>query len=268
MAEESGPGVDEELISERCGPNSALPWLTARPIAHRGLHDAAQGIIENTASAATAAMAGGYGIEADVQISAEGEAMVHHDDALGRLTDGVGALRDLSVAALKRVPFRATADRMMTLGDLLDLVDARVPVVVELKSRFDGDLRLAERAAKVLAGYRGPAAVMSFDPAPIIALRRLAPGLVRGIVAKRRRAPPEWKHVGVAQRFTLPLLLHGWKSRPDFIAYRVDDLATLPPLAARRAFGLPLLTWTVRTEEQRAMAAQLADQAIFEGYRA
>src|SRR6266436_2688018 len=92
------------------GSTSALAWLTARPIAHRGLHDAGRGIIENTASAAAAAIAGRYGIEADLQISADGEAMVHHDDVLGRVTDGGGALRDLSSAALKRVAFKATAD--------------------------------------------------------------------------------------------------------------------------------------------------------------
>jgi glycerophosphoryl diester phosphodiesterase len=246
---------------------SALPWLVARPIAHRGLHDAAHGVIENTASAFTAAVAGSYGIETDVQISGDGEAMVHHDDALGRLTDGAGALRDLSAADLKRVPFRATADRMMTLGEILDLVAGRAPLIVELKSRFDGDLRLAARAAAVLEGYRGPAAVMSFDPTPVIALRRLAPGLVRGIVAERRYEPPEWEHLDAAQRLALPLLLHGWNSRPHFVAYCVDDLATLPPCAARLV-GLPLLTWTVRTEAQRAMAARYADQAIFEGFRA
>jgi glycerophosphoryl diester phosphodiesterase len=246
---------------------SALPWLTARPIAHRGLHDAAQGIIENTASSFAAALAGNYGIETDVQISADGEAMVHHDDALGRLTDGAGALREMSAADLKRVPFRAAADRMMTLGELLDLVAGRAPLVIELKSRFDGDLRLAERTAAVLAGCRGPAAVMSFDPAPVAALRRMAPRLVRGIVAERRYEPPAWDGLTAAQRLMLPLLLHGRKSRPDFVAYRVDDLATLPPRTAR-FIGLPLLTWTVRTAAQRVLAARLADQVIFEGFRA
>jgi glycerophosphoryl diester phosphodiesterase len=245
-----------------------LPWLTACPIAHRGLHDSAQGIIENTASAFAAALAGSYGIETDVQISADGEAMVHHDDALGRLTDGAGALRDLSTAALRQVPFRAVADRMMTLGDLLDLIAGRATLVIELKSRFDGDLRLAARTAAVLDGYRGAAAVMSFDPAPIAALRRIAPRLVRGIVAERRYTPPEWDFLDPAQRLALPFMLHGWKSRPAFVAYRVDDLATLPPRAARRAFGLPLLTWTVRAERQRALAARYADQMIFEGFRA
>ncbi len=157
---------------------------------------------------------------------------------------------------------------MMTLGDLTDLVAGRVPIVIEVKSRFDGDLRLAERTAKVLAGYRGPAAVMSFDPTPIIALRRLAPRLVRGVVAERRYATPHWDVLNAAQRVALPLLLHGWNSRPAFVAYRVDDLATLPPRVARRIFGLPLLAWTVRTQKQRALAARFADQVIFEAFRA
>jgi glycerophosphoryl diester phosphodiesterase len=260
-------GEEHAAVPAR-GYRAALPWLTARPIAHRGLHDAAQGVIENTASAAQAAIAGGYGIETDVQISADGEAMVHHDDALGRLTDGTEALCRMSAAALKQVPFQATADRMMTLGDLTDLVAGRVPLIVEVKSRFDGDLRLAARAAEILANYRGPAAVMSFDPTPIAALRRTAPRLVCGVVVERRYQSPEWSFLSPTQRFTLPLLLHGWDSQPAFIAYRVDDLATVPPRIARRLFGLPLLAWTVRTKRQQAMAAHLADQMIFEGFRA
>jgi len=127
-------------------------WLTARPIAHRGLHEAGRGIVENTASAVAAAVAGDYGIEVDLQISRDGEAMVHHDDVLGRLTEGSGALAALSAAELKRIPFRATADRMMTLGELTELVGARVTLVLEIKSRFDRDARLIARVAQVLAG--------------------------------------------------------------------------------------------------------------------
>jgi glycerophosphoryl diester phosphodiesterase len=247
---------------------SALAWLTARPIAHRGLHDPARGIIENTASAAAAAITGRYGIEADLQVSADGEAMVYHDDGLGRLTDGAGALRDMSAAALKRVPFRGTADRMMSLRDLLDLVAGRVTLVLELKSRFDGDLRLAARTARVLAGYRGPVAVMSFDPALITEMHRLAPRIVCGIAAGRHCPPLVWKFLGPAQRFELTFLLHGWKSRPAFLAYRVDDLAAITPRAARLVFGLPLLAWTVRSAQERATAARFADQMIFEGFEA
>jgi glycerophosphoryl diester phosphodiesterase len=248
--------------------NSRLGWLTSRPIAHRGLHDAAHGIIENTPSAAAAAIAGHYGIETDLQISRDGEAMVHHDAALGRLTDGAGALRDLSAAELQRVPFRATGDRIMTLGDLLDLVAGRATLVIELKSRFDGDLRLVNRAAAVLAGYRGPFAVMSFDPAPIVELRRIAPDITRGIVAERHYGAAEWNFLKASQRRELAFLLHAGRSRPAFLAYRVGDLAAVAPRTARLMFGLPLLTWTVRSADDRAMAARFADQMIFEGFRA
>src|SRR6185295_19385629 len=134
-------------------------WLTARPIAHRGLHDAQNNIIENTPSAFTAAVTERYGIECDLQISADGEAMVHHDEALGRLTEGNARLDAMTAADLRRVPFKATHDRMISLGELGDLVAGRVPLVIELKSRFDGDLRLVRRAAAVLAGYGGAAAV-------------------------------------------------------------------------------------------------------------
>ncbi|MFA6267750.1 MAG: glycerophosphodiester phosphodiesterase family protein [Pseudolabrys sp.] len=244
-----------------------LHWLTARPIAHRGLHDSAAGIVENTASAFTAAMAGRYGIECDVQISADGEAMVHHDDALGRLTEGGGALASLPTAALQQVPFKATADRILTLPELCELAAGRVPLVIELKSRFDGDSRLARRVAEVLAGYQGPAAVMSFDPAPIAALRAVAPHLTRGIVAERHYTHPEWAALLPATRRSLTFLLHAPHSRPNFIAYSVKDLPALPPLVARHLFGLPLLTWTVRSTDDRATAARYADQMIFEGFR-
>src|ERR1700681_738035 len=128
-----------------------LDWLIARPVAHRGLHDARNGIIENTPSAVAAAINAGYAIEVDLQITADGEAMVHHDAALGRLTEGSERLADLRAEALKRVAFKDTADRMLTLGELVDLVGGRASLVLELKSHFDGDCRLVARTAAVLA---------------------------------------------------------------------------------------------------------------------
>src|SRR5580698_3554360 len=141
-----------------------LDWLIAHPLAHRGLHDEARGVIENTPSAVAAAIAANYGIEVDVQITADGEAMVHHDDVLGRLTDGEGRLDQFTAAELKQVAFRGTADRMMTLGELCDLNSGRTTMLVELKSKFDRDDRLPSRVAEVLSNYRGPVAPMSFDP--------------------------------------------------------------------------------------------------------
>jgi glycerophosphoryl diester phosphodiesterase len=116
-----------------------LDWLTAKPIAHRGLHDAALGLIENTAGAMRAAIAAGYGIETDVQLTADGEAMVCHDDVLGRLTEGQGRLDRMTAAELQRVPFRGSTEHMMTLGELCDLIGGRGTMLVEIKSRFDGD---------------------------------------------------------------------------------------------------------------------------------
>src|SRR5438309_11677427 len=151
----------------------APDWLTARPVAHRGLHDLARGVVENMPAAALAAVAGNFAIECDSQLSADGEAMVHHDDALGRLTEGSGALLEKTAAELKAVAFRDTPERMMSLGDLCALVAGRVPLVIEVKSHFDGDRRLVSRMAEVLASYAGPAVGMSFDPAHVMALCEL-----------------------------------------------------------------------------------------------
>ena len=244
-----------------------LAWLTARPIAHRGLHDAATGVIENTASAFAAAIAGGYGIETDLQISADGEAFVHHDDALGRLTEGSGRLAAMTAAAIKTVRFKATGDRMMTLGDLCDFVGGRAALVIELKSHFDGDRRLVQRCTDVLANYGGPVALMSFDPAMIELVRWIAPQLTRGIVAERHYAHREWERMPAAEKRRMALLLHAVRSRPQFVAYSVKDLPALAPLTARTIFRLPLLTWTVRSEADRRTAARWADQMIFEGLR-
>ena len=246
---------------------SKLDWLTARPIAHRGLHDASSGVIENTAAAFSAAIAAGYGIETDLQISADNEAMVHHDDALGRLTEGSGLLAQMTAAEIKVVRFKASAGRILTLGELCDLVAGRTTLLLEVKSRFDGDMRLARRVIDVLSGYRGPVALMSFDPALVEFARHKASTLPRGIVAERHYSDGEWAKLPNSQKRSMSWLLHVPYSRPQFIAYSVKDLPAMPPLLARTMLGLPLLTWTVRSEVDRRLAARWADQILFEGWR-
>ena len=245
---------------------SGLEWLAARPVAHRGLHDAAAGVIENTPSAFAAAAAANYAIECDVQVTADGEAMVHHDDALGRLTEGNAALATMTAAELRRVAFKATSDHMISLGELCDLVAARVTLVIELKSGRAGDTRLPDRAAAVLSGYKGPAALMSFDPAQIACVRNRAPHLTRGLVAESAPA----KLGGNLLARTQLALAYGrdaLAARPQFIAYSVKDLPAALPLLGRYLRGMPLLTWTVRSDADRQSAARWADQMIFEGFR-
>jgi glycerophosphoryl diester phosphodiesterase len=244
----------------------APAWLTARPIAHRGLHDRAAGIVENMPGAMRAAIAGSYAIETDVQLTADGEAMVHHDDALGRLNEGDSAVITLTSAALKQVTFRDTAERMMTLGELCDLVDGRVPLVVELKSGFDGNRAIVDRVATVLTAYRGPVAVMSFDPDKVLAAREIMPAMVRGIIAESRYDESEWPMLTPAQRHEMIALRHLPNTQPHFVSYNVNDLPSDDALAAKRA-GCALITWTIRTETQRALSERYADQMTFEGFR-
>jgi glycerophosphoryl diester phosphodiesterase len=244
----------------------APEWLTARPVAHRGLHDAARGIIENMPAAAQAAISGNFGIECDIQLTADGEAMVHHDDVLGRLTEGSGALLEKTAAELKAVKFKDTSERMMSLGDLCALVNGRVPLVIEVKSHFDGDRKLVKRMAEVLTSYSGPAVGMSFDPDQVRALREAMPELPRGIIAQRKYDDDYWKKLTPEQRHSMLHLRHAFHTRPHFVAYWVNQLPAPAPWIARNLFGLPLLTWTVRTSEQRARAARYADQMIFEGF--
>jgi len=244
----------------------APDWLTARPVAHRGLHDIARGIIENMPAAAQAAVAGNFAIECDIQLTADGEAMVHHDDALGRLTEGSGALLGKTAAELKAVKFKNTDERMMTLGDLCAMVAGRVPLVIEVKSHFDGDRKLVKRMAEVLTAYSGPAVGMSFDPDQVLALREIMPQLPRGIVAERDYTETDWPEASTEQRRGMTHLRHAFRTRPHFVAYWVNELPSMAPWTARNVFGLPLLSWTVRTPEQRARAARYADQMIFEGF--
>ena len=173
-------------------------------------------------------------------------------------------LAEMSAAQIQQARFKRSADRILTLGELRELVAGRATLLLELKSRFDGDDRLVRRAAEVLAGYKGPVAVMSFDPGMVGMARRIAPGLTRGIVAQRHY--DDWPALPKAYARGMAHLLHVHRTRPHFVAYRVQDLPTLATAALRLA-GLPLLTWTVRTEEDRRRAARWADQIIFEGWR-
>jgi glycerophosphoryl diester phosphodiesterase len=241
-----------------------FPWLTARPIAHRGLHGGA--ILENTLEAAEAAIASNCAIECDIQLTADFEIVVFHDDTLDRLTVASGPVGQRTLTELKRIAYRDAPGQIPDLATFLGRVAGRTPLLIELKSRWDGDTRLAERAAALLAGYAGPAALMSFDPWLVRALKLAAPALPRGIVAERHYDGPDWR-LSPMQRFGLGNLLHLGQTRPHFIAYRVQDLPALAPLLARNLLGMPLLTWTVRDEATRARARRWADQMIFEGFR-
>jgi glycerophosphoryl diester phosphodiesterase len=247
------------------GYSGGLDWLK-RPIAHRGLHARSAGIVENTASAVEAAIAAGYGMELDLRPARDHVPVVFHDETLERLTEGEGPIGDQTVQALQRLPMRGTDDRILALPELLELVGGRAPLILEVKSEWNHGSRYEENIAESLKGYPGPVAVMSFDPWCVRRFRTLAPGLPRGLVAEWMSRRTYQKRIGIWQRFAMRHLLTASIARPQFIAY---DIRALPTTATRiaRGLGLPLLTWTVRTDADRAKAEAHADAMIFEEIR-
>ncbi len=252
-------------------PNTARPsldWLTARPIAHRGLHNAELGIVENSLSALDAAIAGRFGIECDVQLSADGEAMVFHDFHLGRLTAETGKVSERKASELASIKLNGSGDTIPSLGTLLDRLGGRMPLVIEIKSRFDGDLALTRRTVEIVKQRAGqPIALKSFDPAIIAALRALAPTLPRGVVAMSDYSYPDFDGLDRVAKHALANLLHFNESRPDFLSWKVADLPSAAPFLCRSGLAMPVMSWTVRTPEERERASLHADQMVFEGFR-
>lgn len=241
-----------------------LDWLVARPIAHRGLHDKSHGIIENTAGAFAAAIAGNYAIECDLQITADGEAIVFHDDILDRLTGESGPVKARTIMDLQRIAIRGSSDRMQTLGELLDQVGGRVPLAIELKSHWNGDVVLATCALKILEQYAGPYALMSFDPDLVAAVAELSPRTVRGIIADRA-VHPYYSSLPVERRIALRHFTHLPRTRPHFMSYYFRDLP-FAPVQQFRAAGFPVITWTIRNRAEESQALRYCDQVTFEGY--
>ncbi len=243
-----------------------LSWLVAKPIAHRGLHDRAKGVIENTPGSFKAAIDHGFAFECDVQLTADGEAVVFHDFELDRLTDGSGRVADKTAAALKTIPMKDTADRIGSISDMFNLVAKRTLIVCEIKSAFTGDMRLTNRVAAIAKNYGGPLVIKSFDPKIVTHWHTLGTGIPVGIVAMDDYSYPDYVSLSADEKFGLANLHHFPETRPDFVSWNVKSLANAAPFLCRNALGLPLMSWTVRTPEDRARAAEYADQIVFEGF--
>lgn len=237
-----------------------------RPIAHRGLHTGTVGIVENSQSAFVAAIAAGTAIECDVRRTADSAAVVFHDRELERLTGHHGPVAARSACELARIAYAGSDDLILSLDEVLELVGDRVPLFVEIKSDWEEpDSAFLHAACRSLAQHKGQIAVMSFDPAVLVAIREIAPPLLRGIVACRYAAadaPGNALSRGRMER--LSDLLDCGAAAPDFVNYRVSDLPTPVLRYVREVQGLPVLAWTVRTEAELALAATWSDAAVFE----
>jgi glycerophosphoryl diester phosphodiesterase len=183
--------------------------------------------------------------------------VVFHDFELDRLTRERGPVAERTAAQLGAIVLSGSDDTIPSLRQLLELVKGRVPLLIEVKARRDSRVAaLCLAVRRVLEGYRGPHAVMSFDPRVSHWFARHSPHTVRGLVLSEEddRTLP-----GMVRR-----RLWLWHAQPDFLAYDIRDLPSRFATAQRRR-GLPLLTWTVRSAELAQRATEQADAPIAEG---
>ena len=238
---------------------STPAWLVAVPIAHRGLHNDVRP--ENSLIAIDEAVQRGFPVEIDVQTSVDGRAVVFHDWNLQRLTGFDGRVKFTNSAEIAKLRLAGGSERVPFLEDVLDLVNGRQPLIVEIKNRKRPGA-LEPEVSRILRNYKGAVAVHSFNPFSLGWFRRNHPGLCRGQISCSFDTDDmaSWKKV---------ILAHygmNWMSRPHFISHHWKQLPAIVPTLLRLLLRMPLLTWTVRGEQEETFARRYADNVFFESY--
>jgi len=230
----------------RSSPSKPDPLDPGPPgFAHRGLHYG-PGFPENSLIAFAGALERGAGIECDLRLTADDQIVVFHDADGWRLC---GSPMKIGASTLKELSrLRVGEHPIPTLRSLLGFVDGCVPLLLEVK--VDQDIWRWAPALKVaLAGYRGAFGVMSFDPRISRLMKTNLPEVRRGLVV--RDSLPPWRR-------RVAMLL----ADPQFMA--VERTALEKPWVARAREHMPVYSWTIRSEEDRAKAAVHADALIWE----
>lgn len=240
------------------------------PLAHRAYHSRADRRPENSPAAVRAAVAAGYGIEIDLQLSQDGVAMVFHDEWLERLTDAAGLVKDHTAAQLGQIKLRDSDEAIPTLAEILALIGGQAPLLIELKDQTDAmsqtDGRLESATATALASYSGPVAVMSFNPHSIAHMARLAPHIPRGLTTSAYD-PADWAPLPAETCAHLRDIPDYDRTGSGFISHEAADLSR-PRVAGLKAMGAAILCWTIRSPAAEATARQIAQNITFESYPA
>ncbi|MEP0961467.1 MAG: glycerophosphodiester phosphodiesterase family protein [Roseobacter sp.] len=239
------------------------------PLAHRALHDVSEGRPENSRSAVRAAIKAGYGIEIDIQRSADDCAMVFHDYTLERLAKAEGVIRDRTAADLAKIELRGSQEGIPTLPDVLALVQGQVPILIEIKDQ-DGSMGpsigpLEKSVAEAISTYKGPVAVMSFNPHSVAEMARRAPSVARGIVTSAYEVSDESLPEDV--RVRLREIPDYERTESCFISHDRADLPRARVLALKKQ-GARILCWTIKSPKEEAAAREIAENITFEQYLA
>ena len=239
-------------------------WREQR-FAHRGLHDADAGVVENTLPAFEAACAHGYGIELDIQFSKDMQVVVFHDDNLLRLAGDARKVFDCTLEEMRAMPLNGVdSARVPTLDEVLKLVNGRAPLLIELKTGARND-QLCRALVEKLARYPGEYIIESFNPLIVSWFRRNAPGVVRG-----QLVCPMSSYIGQAGRlsaFLMAGLMLNCLSRPDFVAYDANAPRFFSPHFQRFVYRTPMAAWTVRDADTARLVERRGEMNIFEKIR-
>ena len=232
-----------------------------RTFAHRGLFSEDQLLPENSLSAFRAAVAAGYGVELDVQLTRDKQVVVFHDDGLLRAC-GIDARVDaFEYDQLKEFSLFGTGERIPLFTEVLETIGGKIPIIVELKSGGDWKT-LCPKTLELLAAYRGDYCVESFHPLLVRWFYQNAPQILRGQLSEAarysRKGLPLYQAILMSRLFT-NILTH-----PHFIAYRVGPKCLSVRLC--EAMGAMRVAWTARPKDDHAKLARANDAIIFEHY--
>ena len=231
--------------------------------AHRGLHD--DKMAENSMSAFAAAVECGYGIELDVRLSKDGELVVFHDDTLDRMTEVQGRVDSLTAEELAKLHLGGTEDGVPTFREVLDLVDGRIPLLVEMKEEV-GKYGVAKKTAEMLREYKGEYIVESFNPLSLAHFGTLMPDVAKGLLCSNYLRNPKTRSI---QYFAVQNMLMNVHCKPDFIAYDHKEWKDAGITMIRTFYPkTPLVCWTLKTPEEEAAAKEHGFTSfIFENYK-
>lgn len=226
--------------------------------AHRGLHSAS--IPENSLAAFDLAAERGYGIELDVQLSKDGEVMVFHDYTLERMTGRDEKLCELDANELCALSLAGTQEKIPTLAQVLDLVDARVPILVELKGE-NKDTSLCAKTAELLRTYKGVYCIESFNPLLVKEMKKQLPDVFAGLlytnVCKDRK---KYSPLNIA----ISTMSLNFIAYPDFIAYNKEYRNSFAVKLVNALYKPYRTVWTIKSEDELELAHSLGEAAIFE----
>jgi glycerophosphoryl diester phosphodiesterase len=231
--------------------------------AHRGLHDNATDAPENSMRAFEKAVAAGFGIELDIQLSKDQVPVVFHDFTLKRVCGAEGLVADYTYEELQQFSLCGTDQKIPKLEDVLALIDGRVPCIVELKTE-SGDIRICSAGDALLSKYHGPYCIESFNPLAVLWYRRHRKEVVRGQLSDGFFSENEKFRTPL--HFCLQHLLLNFLGKPHFVAYNHKYPNALSRKLCKVLYRNTAAAWTIRSHEELERAKPQFDLYIFDSF--